>query len=84
MSTADNATEKIELLLSQKTTSSQFCCITGLGLVDHGQTRKSQEGEKIYKQKENTNTNTDSWEPYVPNRDPRRADKTSGKREQSN
>ena len=36
------------------------------------------------KENTNTNTNTDSWKPYVPNRDPRRADKTSGKREQSN
>ena len=35
----------------KKTTSSQFCCITGLGLVDHGQTRKSQEGGKIASQR---------------------------------
>ena len=41
----------------KKTTSSQFCCITGLGLVDHGQTRKSQEGGKICKQRK-TQTQT--------------------------
>ena len=86
VSTADNAMEKkLSYCFHKKTTSSQFCCITGLGLVDHGQTRKSQEGRKIAsKGNTNTNTNTDSWKPYVPNRDPRRADKTSGKREQSN
>ena len=43
----------------KKTTSSQFCCITGLGLVDHGQTRKSQEGgKKASKRKTQTQTQT--------------------------